>query len=115
MTKVKHAASSLKRRKKILKAAKGGRGAGSKLLKTAKELVRKGMIYNYIGRKKKKRDFRSLWIARITAACRAEGTSYNKFIAGLKAIKVELNRKMLADLAANDNLAFRALQKQAKV
>ncbi|MBL7072906.1 MAG: 50S ribosomal protein L20 [Candidatus Omnitrophica bacterium] len=115
MTRVKHAPSSLKRRKKTLKAAKGGEGARSKLLKTAKEAVRKGMIYNYIGRKKKKRDFRALWIARITAACRAEGTSYSKFIAALKGEKVELNRKMLAELAANDTRAFKVLIKQVKV
>jgi len=115
MTKVKHAPSSLKRRKRTLKAAKGARGARSKLLKTAKEAVRKSLVANYIGRKKKKRDFRSLWIARITAGCRAEGTSYSKFIAGLKEAKIELNRKILADLAANEYRGFKTLIKKVKV
>ena len=113
MTKVKHAASSLRRRKKVLKAAKGQHGSRSKLLRTAKEAVRKSLISNYIDRKKKKRDFRSLWIVRITAACRGEGTSYSKFIAGLKRARVTLNRKILADIAANDNRGFKALVKQA--
>ena len=115
MTKVKHAASSLKRRKKVLKAAKGQRGARSKLLRTAKEAVRKSMISNYIDRKRKKSDFRSLWITRITAACKEEGLSYSKFIAGLKKAKIELNRKMLAELAANDNRGFKAIVKKVKV
>lgn len=113
MTKVKHAASSLRRRKKVLKAAKGQRGSRSKLLRIAKEAVRKGMISNYVDRKKKKRDFRALWIVRITAACREEGTSYSKFIAGLKQAKIELNRKILADIAASDNRGFKALVKKA--
>ncbi|MFH1395416.1 MAG: 50S ribosomal protein L20 [Candidatus Omnitrophota bacterium] len=115
MTKVKHAPSSLKRKKRTLKAMKGGRGATSKLLKTAKEAVRKAMVYNYIGRKKKKSDFRSLWIARITAACKEEGVSYSKFIAGLKKSNIELNRKVLADLAATDNKAFKTLVNKSKV
>jgi large subunit ribosomal protein L20 len=112
MTKVKHAPSSLKRRKKVLKAAKGQRGARSKLFRTAKEAVRKSMISNYVDRKKKKGDYRSLWITRITAACREEGISYSKFIGGLKKSKIELNRKILADLAANDDRGFKALIKQ---
>ncbi|MFC1480022.1 50S ribosomal protein L20 [Candidatus Omnitrophota bacterium] len=115
MTKVKHATSSLKRRKKTLKAAKGQRGARSKLLRTAKEAVRKSMIASYIDRKKKKRNFRALWITRITAACRQEGISYSKFIAGLKKAKIDLNRKILADLAANDSRAFKTLVKKVKV
>ena len=114
MSRVKHAASSLRRRKKVLKAAKGQQGSRSKLLKTAKEAVRKSLISNYIDRKKKKRDFRSLWIARITAACKDEGISYSKFIAGLKKAKIELNRKILADLAATDNRGFKTLVKKAK-
>ena len=104
MTKVKHAPSSLKRKKKVLKAAKGQRGARSKLLRTAKEAVRKSMIANYAGRKQKKGDFRALWITRISAACKEEGISYSKFIAGLKSAKIELNRKILADLAMNEAL-----------
>jgi large subunit ribosomal protein L20 len=114
MTKVKHAKSSLRRKKKIFKAVKGQVGSRSKLLKTAKEAVRKSLIANYIGRKKKKGDFRSLWITRITAACRAEGTSYSRFMAGLKKTQIALNRKMLAEMAANDAEAFRELVEKAK-
>lgn len=115
MSRVKHAPSSLRRKKKVLKAVKGQTGARSKLLRTAKEAARKSMIANYIDRKKKKSDFRSLWITRITAACRAEGISYSKFISGLKKAKIELNRKILADLAANDNRGFKALIKKVNV
>lgn len=112
MPRVKHATSSLKRRKKVLKAVKGQRGSRSKLHKVAKEALRKSLISSYIDRKKKKRDYRSLWITRITAACREEGISYSKFIAGLKTAKIELNRKMLADIAANDNRGFKTLVKK---
>ncbi len=109
MTKVKYAPSSRKRRKKVLKAVKGQRGARSKLLRTARESLRKGLVLSYIDRKKKKGDFRSLWITRITAACRAEGTSYSRFISGLKKANIILNRKILADLAMNDARAFKTL------
>ena len=115
MTKVKHAKSSLRRKKKIFKTVKGQVGSRSKLLKTAKEAVRKSLIANYIGRIKKKGDFRSLWITRITAACRAEGTSYSKFMAGMKKADIELNRKMLADIAVKDPAAFKELIEKAKV
>ncbi|RKY41790.1 MAG: 50S ribosomal protein L20 [Candidatus Makaraimicrobium thalassicum] len=114
MTKVKHAASSLRRRKKVLKAVKGQRGARSKLLRTAKEAARKSLIFSYIGRKEKKRNFRSLWISRITAACRGQDISYSKFIAGLKKARINLNRKILADIAANDNRGFKVLVKKVK-
>ncbi len=114
MSKVKHAVSSRKRRKKVLKAVKGQRGARSKLLKTAKEAARKSLIANYIGRKKKKRDFRALWITRITAACKLEGISYSKFISGLKKIGVILNRKILSEIAADDNRGFKLLVKKVK-
>jgi large subunit ribosomal protein L20 len=114
MTRVKHAKSSLGRKKRMFKAVKGQRGTRSTLLKTAKEALRKSLIASYIGRKKKKRDFRSLWIARITAACRAEGISYSRFIAGLKKANVSLNRKILAFLAAKDEKAFKVLVKKAK-
>jgi large subunit ribosomal protein L20 len=114
MTRVKHAASSLRRRKKVLKAAKGQRGARSRLYRTAKDAVRRSMVSSYIGRKRKKSDYRSLWISRITAACRQEDISYSKFIAGLKKAKIELNRKVLADIAANDNRGFKALVKKVK-
>lgn len=113
MTRVKHATSSLKRRKRTLKAVKGQQGGRSKLLKTAKEAVRKSMLANYIDRKKNKRNFRTLWITRITAACRAEGVAYSRFIAGLKKANIELNRKILADLAANDERAFKTLIKKS--
>ncbi len=114
MTRVKHAASSLKRRKKVLKAVKGQRGSRSRLYRTAKEAARTSMISSYIDRKKKKSDFRSLWIIRITAACREEGTSYSKFIAGLKKNKIVLNRKILADLVVRDNRGFKTLVKKIK-
>ena len=114
MTKVKHAASSLKRRKKVLKAAKGQRGSRSKLFRTAKESVIKGMISSYTDRKKKKRDFRALWISRISAACKEEGISYSKFISVLKKSEIELNRKMIADIAATDIRGFKALVKKTK-
>jgi large subunit ribosomal protein L20 len=112
MTKVKHAVSSRKRRKKTRAAVKGQRGS-RKLLRTAKESVRKGLVYNYGARKKKKGDFRALWITRIAAFCKEEGISYSKFIAALKKNKIELNRKMLALLAAEDKAAFKALIKKA--
>lgn len=114
MTKVKHAPSTLRRKKKILKAVKGQRGSRSKLYRIAKEASRKSLIASYIGRKKKKADFRSLWITRISAACKAEEISYSKFIAGLKKSKINLNRKSLAYIAANDNRGFKALVKKAK-
>ncbi|MFA6636530.1 MAG: 50S ribosomal protein L20 [Candidatus Omnitrophota bacterium] len=114
MTKVKHAKSSLRRKKKIFKIVKGQVGSRSKLLKTAKEAVRKSLIANYIGRKKKKGDFRSLWITRITAACRAQGTSYNKFMSGMKKTGIALNRKMISDIAANDPEAFKELAEKVK-
>lgn len=114
MTKVKHAKSSLKRRKKTLKAAKGQYGARSKKLRTAKEAVRKGMVLSYIGRKLKKRQFRSLWISRISAACKNEGISYSKLVSGLKKQKIELNRKMLADIALSDERGFKKLVETIK-
>jgi large subunit ribosomal protein L20 len=114
MSRVKHATSSLKRKKKVLKIVKGQRGARSKLLKTAKEAARKSLIANYIDRKKKKRNFRALWISRITAACRAQDFSYSKFMAGLKKVGIELNRKMLSEIAAKDDKGFKALIKKAR-
>lgn len=113
MTKVKHAVSSLKRRKKALKAAEGHFGSRSRLFRIAKESAKKALIQNYIGRKKKKRDYRSLWIQRISAACQAEGTKYNKVISGLKKAKIQLDRKILADIAVNDAEGFKFLLKKA--
>jgi large subunit ribosomal protein L20 len=114
MTRVKFAVASRKRRKKVLKRAKGQFGGRSKLYRTAKESVQKGMYYSYRDRKQKKRAFRNLWIARINAACREESLSYSKFLKGLKKAKVVLNRKVLADLAINDKKAFTKLTELAK-
>ena len=112
MARVQHGPSSLKRKKKVLKAVKGQRGSRSKLLRTAKESARKSLIANYYDRKKKKSDFRSLWITRINAACREEGVSYSKFIAGLKNANIVLDRKMLAFIAENDSRGFKTLIKK---
>ena len=114
MPRVKHSPASRKRRKKVLKAAKGARGGRSKLHRTAKERVQNGLSYAYRDRKVRKRDFRSLWITRITAACRKHSILYSRFTNGLKKAKIELNRKMLAELASTDNDAFAKLVKLAK-
>ena len=114
MTKVKFAVASKRRRKKVLKKAKGQFGGRSKLYRTAKESIQKGMYYSYRDRKQKKRLIRNLWIIRINAACRQENLSYSKFLNGLKKAKVVLNRKILADLAVNDKKAFNALVELAK-
>lgn len=114
MTRVKFRVVSRKRRKKVLKRAKGQYGARSKLYRAARESVQKGMYYSYRDRKQKKRLFRNLWIARINAACREADLSYSKFMNGLKKAKVALNRKILADLAVNDKKAFDKLVELAK-
>ncbi len=114
MARVKGAMMTRKRRKKILKLAKGYFGAKSKLYRTANEAVMKSLRYAYIGRKQKKRDFRRLWITRISAACKANGVNYSRFMNGLKKSGIEINRKMLADLAVNDAAAFTALVETAK-
>ncbi len=111
---IKRSVNALKKRRKILKLAKGYRGAKSKLYRTAREQVMKSGMYAYIGRKQKKRDFRSLWITRINAACRINDISYSKFIAGLKAKNIDLNRKVLADIAVKDPAAFAALVSEVK-
>lgn len=111
---IKRSVNALKKRRKILKQAKGYRGAKSKLYKVAREQVMKSGMYAYIGRRQKKRDFRSLWITRINAACRLNDISYSKFIAGLKAKNIELNRKVLADIAVKDPTAFAALVSEVK-
>jgi len=112
MSRVKHAVSSRKRRKKTLKSVKGQRGARSKLLRIAKEASRSALISSYIDRKKKKSNFRSLWITRISAICKEEGISYSKFISGLKKAGIALDRKMLAEIAVTDNRGFKALIKK---
>ena len=114
MTKVKWSVASRKRRKKILKKARGQFGGRSKLYRTAKESVQKGMAYSYRDRKAKKRSFRALWIARINAACKAENLSYSRFISALKKAKVNLDRKVLADMAVHDKKAFHKLLEIAK-
>ena len=114
MARVKGAMMTRKRRNKILKLAKGYWGAKSKHYKMANEQVMKSLQYAYVGRRLKKRDFRQLWIARISAACKQNGMNYSTFMHGLKLADVEINRKMLAELAVNDKAAFTQLTELAK-
>ncbi|MDP4152958.1 MAG: 50S ribosomal protein L20 [Bacillota bacterium] len=114
MARVKGAMATRKRRKKVLKVAKGYFGAKSKLFKMAKQAVTKSGQYAYVGRKLKKRDFRQLWITRISAACKQNDINYSRFINGLKKANITLNRKMLADIAVSDATAFTALVEKAK-
>ena len=114
MARVKGAMMTRKRRNKTLKLAKGYFGAKSKHFKMAKQAVMKSGNYAYIGRKQKKRDFRRLWITRISAAAKANGMNYSTFMNGLKKAGVTLNRKMLAEIAVSDPAAFTALVEQAK-
>ena len=113
MARVKGALATRKRRKKTLKLAKGYFGAKSKLFKTAKEAVMKSGNYAYIGRRQKKRDFRRLWITRISAACKLNGINYSQFMNGLNKAGITINRKMLADRAVNDAAGFTTLVKAA--
>lgn len=114
MARVKGALATRKRRNKVLKAAKGYWGAKSKHFKMAKQAVMKSGNYAYIGRKQKKREFRSLWITRISAQAKVCGINYSKFMNGLKKSGITLNRKMLAELAVNDKEAFAQLVETAK-
>lgn len=114
MARVKGAMMTHKRRKKMLKLAKGYYGSKSKLFKTAKEAVYKSGQYAYIGRKQRKRDFRRLWITRISAACKLNGMNYSTFMNGLKKAGIGLNRKMLSEMAINDPASFKELAKKAK-
>lgn len=114
MPRVKSNVARLKRKKKIMRAAKGARGARSKLYKAAKETVERGWRYAYRDRRQKKREFRQLWITRINAAARLHDLSYNRFMAGLKRAGVEINRKVLADLAVHDPAAFGELAEVAR-
>ena len=114
MARIKRAVSSHKKRRKIFKAAKGYFGAKSKQYKTAKAAVMKSGQYAYIGRKQKKRDMRKLWIARINAEARNNNISYSRMMNGLKIAGVDINRKMLADLAVNDKQAFAERAELAK-
>jgi large subunit ribosomal protein L20 len=111
---VKRSVNALKKRRKVLRAAKGFRGSHSKLYRVAKESVMRSRRHAYIGRRLKKRDMRTLWIARINAACRQNDISYSKFMHGLKVNNIDLNRKVLADLAISDPTAFSALVATAK-
>jgi large subunit ribosomal protein L20 len=114
MPRVTNSPASRKRRKKVLKYAKGYFGNKSKLFRYAKEAVQHAWQYAYAARRKKKGDWRGLWIVRVNAACRNAGISYNRFIEGLKAAGIELDRKMLADLAVRDEVAFNGLVKKAQ-
>ncbi|MCL2446425.1 MAG: 50S ribosomal protein L20 [Oscillospiraceae bacterium] len=114
MARVKGAVVTRKRRKKVLKMAKGYYGAKSRLFKTAKQAVMKSGQYAYIGRKQRKRDFRRLWITRISAAAKANGMNYSTFINGLKKANIDLNRKMLSEIAIADPAAFTTLVEAAK-
>ncbi|MBQ2847076.1 MAG: 50S ribosomal protein L20 [Clostridia bacterium] len=114
MARIKGALMTRKRRNKVLKMAKGYYGSKSTLFKTAKQAVMKSGNYAYVGRKQKKRDFRRLWISRISAACKMNGMNYSTFINGLKKADINLNRKMLAEIAVADPAAFTALTEKAK-
>ena len=111
---VKRSVNAVKKRRAVLKQAKGYRGAKSKLYSVARQAVMKSGQYAYVGRKLKKRDMRSLWITRINAACRENGISYSVFINGLKKANIDLNRKVLADIAVTDKAAFVKLVEQVK-
>lgn len=111
---IKRSVNALKKRRKILRLAKGYFGCKSKNYRIAREAVMKSLNYAYIGRRLRKRDMRQLWIARINAAARLNGLSYSKFMHGLKVAGINLNRKVLADLAVNDAVAFAALAEKAK-
>ena len=114
MARIKGAMMTRKRRNKTLKMAKGYWGAKSKHFKMANQAVMKSLTYAYVGRRLKKRDFRSLWITRISAACKLNGMNYSTFMHGLKVAGIEINRKMLSELAVNDKAAFAQLTETAK-
>lgn len=114
MPKVKHAVATRRHRKRVLKAAEGQYGGRSRMYRRAKESVQKGMYYSYRDRKQNKRNFRALWIARINAGCRECGVSYSRFISGLTKARIEINRKILAELAVSDMKAFAKIVEAAK-
>lgn len=114
MARIKRAVNAVKKRRKILSMAKGYFGRKSTNYRMARQAVMKSLTYAYVGRKHKKRDFRSLWITRINAAARLNDLSYSKFMFGLKSAGITLNRKVLADIAVNDPEGFKALADQAK-
>jgi len=114
MARVKRAVHGAKAKRAVMKQAKGYRGSRSRHFRTAKEQVMHSLRYAYRDRRARKGDFRQLWIARINAACRADGLTYNRFVAGLKAAGVDLDRKVLADIAVTDAAAFKALVETAR-
>jgi large subunit ribosomal protein L20 len=114
MARTRNTPATRKRRKKILKLAKGYWGSKSKHYKMANQAIMKSLTYAYVGRKHKKRDFRRLWITRISAACKANGINYSRFMHGLKLSGVDLNRKMLSEMAIHEPEAFQGLCKKAK-
>ena len=114
MARIKRAVNAHKKRRKVFKLAKGYFGAKSKQYRTAKAAVMKSLNYAYIGRRLKKRDFRKLWIVRINAQARQNGVSYSQMMNGLKKAGVDINRKILADMAVNDKIAFAKLAELAK-
>ena len=114
MARVKGGVNTKKRHKRVLKAAKGYYGSKSTLYKTANQAVMKSMAYSYVGRKRRKRDFRKLWIARINAAARQNGFNYSKLISGLRKANVDVNRKMLSEIAISDPESFTELVNIAK-
>jgi len=114
MARIKGAVTTRKRRKKVLKLAKGYWGAKSKLFKMANQAVMKSLTYAYVGRKQRKRDYRRLWIMRINAACKANGMNYSRFMHGLKLSGINLNRKMLSEIAIHEPEAFTQLADTAK-
>lgn len=111
---IKRGVNAVKKRRKIFRLSKGYFGSKSRSYRIAREAVMKSLMYAYIGRKRRKKDFRQLWIARINAAARMNGLSYSKFMHGLKVAGINLNRKVLADIAVNDAAAFAALAEKAK-
>jgi len=114
MPRVKRAVHSQKKRRKVFKTAKGFRGGHGNLLRSAKEAIARALRYAYRDRRTKKREFRALWITRVNAAARLNGLSYSQLMFGLKKAGVEVDRKILADLAVNDDAAFRSLAEKAK-
>lgn len=114
MPRVKRSVHSQKKRRKVFKQAKGFRGGRGRLLRTAKETIARALRYAYRDRRNKKREIRSLWIVRVNAAARENGLSYSQFLYGLKKAGIEIDRKILADLAVNDEAGFRALADAAK-
>ncbi len=114
MPRTRHSVATRRRRNKVLKKARGYFGARSRLFRTAREAVNRAQVYAYRDRRRRKRDFRRLWIARINAAARLNGVSYSQLIFGLSKAEIDVNRKVLADLAVRDPEAFTAVAEQAK-